>query len=221
MWGYIHFTYIVNSEDCLLNVTDRPFPQDVILQVEVYSNNSQVWQDREKALQDMYHQLYKRNHDTDEKPRSRNTGWIRGYCETSFLINLTGTNQICKLILAELFDRDSTVHDGANVMDGVTKDDTGNTVTAGASEDSTVSGDEGMEDSTTTCNDNAAKGGTTDGRPSQESASTSAREIFYDHIFNKGNNNHEESSFYSKNYTLYDLFEFYSKCLMWRCTILW
>lgn len=103
VWGYVHFTYIVNSEDCLVNVTERPFPQDVILQVEVYSNTTELWHEREGALHAMYKKMYNRSHVPSESSTYLNTGWIKSYCETSLLINLTGTRYFCQWILSELF----------------------------------------------------------------------------------------------------------------------
>ena len=32
-WSYVHFTYIVEPEDCLMDVKERPFPSHEILQV--------------------------------------------------------------------------------------------------------------------------------------------------------------------------------------------
>lgn len=104
LWGYIHFTYIVSSEDCLVNTTERPFPRDVILQVEVYSNTSEIWNEREKALLRGYNALY-RNQVSDVDSRELlSTIWIRDYCESNMIVNLTGTNYFCQLILAELVD---------------------------------------------------------------------------------------------------------------------
>lgn len=215
VWGYVHFTYIVNPKDCLLNVTDRPFPQDAIIQVEVYSNTSEIWLYREKALQDMYNKMYIKSHveDFDRKSKSKSTAWIKDYCGTSFIINLTGMNFFCQLILSEIF---KTL--------GVDKNSGG--VTTGA-EDSTE--DKAAEDSitmdeedsvTTDAGGNSIKDvtvNTLDGNSGHTSEAT-ARETFYDMIFrgstsrNSDRDDFSTTSFYSKNFTLYDLFEFYSKC---------
>lgn len=104
LWGYVHFTYIVSSEDCLVNITERPFPRDVIFQVEVYSNTSDIWSERGKALLHEYTKLYS-HHDSNENTREfLSTIWIRDYCESNMIVNLTGSNYFCELLLAELLD---------------------------------------------------------------------------------------------------------------------
>ena len=109
----------MNPEDCLLNMTARPFPQDVILQVEVYSNTSEVWQERERTLQHMM-----RNESGEKDLRSLlNVEWARSYCETSFIVNLTGTKYFCHLMITELLkvtgsDQDA-VDEDENVLTGI------------------------------------------------------------------------------------------------------
>ena len=94
----------MNSEDCLRNlITERPFPQDIILQVEAYSNSSEIWHEREKALQNIYNG--KSNYVVHTKSYS-NASWIENYCETSFFVNFTGTRYFCDLLLTSLFSDD-------------------------------------------------------------------------------------------------------------------
>ena len=50
LWGYVHFTYIVEPDDCLKDITERPFPYDEILQVEVYTNSTELWSKRQALL---------------------------------------------------------------------------------------------------------------------------------------------------------------------------
>lgn len=57
LWAYVHFTYIINAEDCLEQITDRPFPYDVILQVETFTNTSKLWRRRELAVIELYESL--------------------------------------------------------------------------------------------------------------------------------------------------------------------
>ena len=89
----------MNSEDCLVNVTDHPFPRDVILQVEVYSNTSEIWNQREKVLLHRYKNKYRRR-DLDKDSRD----FVKEYCESNMIVNLTGTNYFCQLLLAELIE---------------------------------------------------------------------------------------------------------------------
>lgn len=167
----------MNSEDCLVNFTERPFPKDVILQVEVYHNKSEIWLEREQAVQDLYNRMYIHNDDDDMDSRYFSTGWIRDYCETSPFINLTGARLFCQLILNELF--------------GATKD---STMEPDYKEprDAKVSVPDSMKDS---C--------------AKENLNDYISRYYEETIMEK-----EELSiaaFYSKNYTLYDLIEFYSK----------
>ena len=104
LWGYVHFAYIVSSEDCLVNITERPFPRDVIFQVEVYSNTSDIWSERAKALLHEYTKLYSHHNSNENSREFLSTLWIREYCESNMIVNLTGTNYFCQLILAELLD---------------------------------------------------------------------------------------------------------------------
>lgn len=167
----------MNSEDCLVNITERPFPKDVILQVEVYNNKSEIWLEREKALQDLYNRMYNRSHihniDDRGSRHFMSTGWIRDYCETSLFINLTGARFFCQLILTELG---------------------------------------GSEDSTMELNYTEARDGVPDSM-----WDSCAKEDLNDYInrYYKETSMEKEklsiSAFYSKNYTLYDLMEFYSK----------
>lgn len=190
LWGYVHFTYIVNSEDCLINITERPFPNDVILQVEVYSNTSDVWQERENALQELYDRTHNKRRVAGRKFKE-NTGllsmdWIRNFCETSFVVNLTGTNFLCQLILAELFNVYDSTEGGTSI----------NNI-----ENSTI------EDSMSVCEIG--------------SNSTCRHRDFYDRMIRNiempsKTHFHDdrlltEAEFFSKNYTLYDLMEYYSK----------
>ncbi|CAI8025541.1 Membralin [Geodia barretti] len=43
LWSYVHMKYVVEQEDCLTDIKDRPFSFDVILQVEVYSNTTELY----------------------------------------------------------------------------------------------------------------------------------------------------------------------------------
>lgn len=183
LWGYVHFTYIISSEDCLINVSKRPFPHDVILQVEVYSNTSEIWYEREKALQDLYHKIYDRSQSQDfNKESERNhffsTGWIKDYCESSFFINLTGTNFYCQFILTELFNFSNTKLNGENPVKNIEP----------------VSGEDNNK-----C----------------------AQENFYEWISKAKMTSANQkciteaeltiAAFYSRNYSLYDLFDLYGR----------
>lgn len=215
----------MNPKDCLLNVTDRPFPQDAIIQVEVYSNTSEIWFYREKALQDMYNEMYSKS-DFDRKSKSGSTAWIKDYCGTSFIINLTGTNFFCQLVLTEIFknlggsgeDKNAGVWDGVSTGAGdstVDKATEDSIATEGGMEDTGVGGDSIVnEDNTNGDEDITAD---TLGGHTSKLAST-AQETFYDMVFRGSASRNSDrvdfaaTSFYSTNYTLYDLFEFYSKC---------
>ena len=61
LWSYIHFTYIMGSEDCLHSITHRPFPSDVILQVEVYSNDTELWLKRQYKIDQIYNDIYSKS----------------------------------------------------------------------------------------------------------------------------------------------------------------
>lgn len=251
-----------------MNVTERPFPKDTIIQVEVYSNTSEIWLHREKALQDMYNRMHNRHYieDFERRSRRRSAAWIRDYCGSSFFINLTGTNFFCQLILTELAktlgniakDMHSTVTGGGAaksegstvVEDGVTIEDTSEEDSGNSSANSRdiegvgtmdTDGNITTMDGVTTdgvTTDGVATDGVTEveganthasgvdirnedkrtmgGRTSYSTATTT-RMTFYDVIFrrstscNTGHVNLHAKLFYSKNYTLYDLFEFYSK----------
>ena len=280
----------MNSKDCLLNITERPFPQDAIIQVEVYSNTSDIWLHREKALQDMYNRMYNRHYieDFERKSRRRSAAWIRGYCGSSFFINLTGTNFFCQLILTELAkslgniakDMHSSMTGGGSddakgstvngaVKDGVTVEDSSeeaggssrsmqDDVTTGDSDGdregvgatdadgdrtavttdgvtaegvTTEGGIEDMASGTTAVDGANARDSiknevkrTLGGRTSDCTATT-ARKAFYDVVLRRSTYcnsdfvNLHASSFYSKNYTLYDLFEFYGKWESWGLVI--
>lgn len=187
----------------------------------------------------MYNKLYNTNH-IHEQLESGSTGWIRGYCETSFLINLTGTNFLCQLILTEIIkalddtERDTTVNKNTDMGDSVTTD----AVEDGAMRDGegttgvVKDADAGFEDAKSgegDTNMDMKDNSISDTGPLQDfisdpldpagglqgSASTSPRESFYDMLTKKGTDkNHVDlavAAFYSKNYTLYELLEFYSK----------
>ena len=215
VWGYIHFTYIVNSKDCLLNLTDRPLPQDTIVQVEVYANSSEIWFHRERALQDMFKKKYNEDNqvpETDRKQRSMTDEWIRDYCGTSFLVTLTGTKFFCQLILTEFF----------KALDNSPKNSTEESNTAGATEqssDTTEEDNEGVEGVSTDADEENVRKEEEDKfgwhYSSDISNSTSARITFYDVVMGSGHRDPyadlAASSFYSKNHTLYDLFDFYSE----------
>ena len=170
----------MNSEDCLVNITDRPFPKDVILQVEVYNNKSEIWLEREQALQNLYNRMYSRSHvhSNDDDVDSISTFWIRDYCETSLFINLTGARLFCQLILNELF--------------GVSKD---STIESDYTEpwDDKVSIPDSMQN---TC--------------PKENLNDYITRCYKETIMEK--EKLSIAAFYSKNYTLYDLIEFHSKC---------
>ena len=191
LWGYVHFTYIVNSEDCLINITERPFPNDVILQVEVYSNSSDVWQEREKALQVLYDNTYGKKTVSGKKFNQSggllSIGWIRNFCETSFVVNLTGTNFFCQLMLAELFNVYENSRGDETSMNDV-ENVTGHTVDI--NEVCTVN-------SNSTCRR----------RNFYESLDISSKTS----IHSSDGEMLSEAEFFSLNYTLYDLIDFYSK----------
>ena len=59
----MHFTYIVEPEDCLREIKERPFPYDEILQVEVYTNTTDLWNKRQAFLVELYDSLSHRQSD--------------------------------------------------------------------------------------------------------------------------------------------------------------
>lgn len=97
-----------------MNITERPFPRDVILQVEVYSNSSDLWNKREKALQDFYEEISDDIYPLFEKEKQlesshTSTLWqnkfldsLSQFCETNILVNLTGTKVLCVTLYEEL-----------------------------------------------------------------------------------------------------------------------
>ena len=102
LWGYVHFTYIMNPEDCLKDVTQRPFPLDVILQVEVYSNDSELWEERQKAIEQLYLDLYNRSHtvyESDGRATYTRDKLMEKSCQRSLLVNWTGAHGLCLFIL--------------------------------------------------------------------------------------------------------------------------
>lgn len=195
LWGYVHYTYIVSSQDCLANITERPFPHDVILQVEVYSNSSEIWYQREKSLQDLSIKIYNESvfdHNIRKKSKTGiflHTNWIKDYCESSFFVNLTGTSFFCQLILEELFTSGEANDDRMETNSGVLE----NTGTVGVRDTSVSSScpQENFYDAIGVLSESTTK-----------------------HHFDHKNYLNAESAraaFYSKNYTLYDLIQFYSE----------
>ena len=193
----MHYTYIVNSEDCLVNITERPFPQDVILQVEVYSNISEVWQERERAMQELYDHMYTKK-DSEKKFSSRGDGgflsivWIRDFCEANFVVNLTGTNFFCQLLLSELFSVNGYIGDSTfkDVDDAL---DNRNDVDEFSSNDAM--------NSTLTC-----------GRRSFYHIIRISDLSSVDGVcFGDDSEMISRADFFSKNFALYDLIEVYSK----------
>ena len=59
----MHFTYIVDPEDCLSEIEEQPFPYDEILQVEVYTNTTDLWNKRQAVLVELYGTLSHRQSD--------------------------------------------------------------------------------------------------------------------------------------------------------------
>lgn len=150
---------------------------------------------------------------------SGSTGWISDYCETSFLINLTGTKFFCQLILTEIFrsldatDGDTTASKNIDsVTTGAVEDDRdGVGKDAGVGFDGTGS-DEG--DTNMDMEDSSANGlveDTLDQCGISQTEGSNSRENFYDMLTRKGNVDPAAAAFYSKNYTLYELLDFYSK----------
>ena len=45
---------MTNPANCLHEIAEEPIPRDIILQVEVYSNSTTVWKERQYALTDLY-----------------------------------------------------------------------------------------------------------------------------------------------------------------------
>lgn len=46
--------------DCLEQITERPFPYDVILQVEAFTNSTPLWRRRELAIAELYQSAQER-----------------------------------------------------------------------------------------------------------------------------------------------------------------
>lgn len=66
LWGYVHFTYIVEPDDCLKEITERPFPYDEILQVEVYTNSTELWSKRQALLLELHVSASLTHHQLDK-----------------------------------------------------------------------------------------------------------------------------------------------------------
>eukprot|EP00731_Ephydatia_muelleri_P018618 Em0011g658a len=57
LWWYVHWAYILYPDNCLLHVAPRSLPPDTILQVEAYSNNSELWALRQQVALKRYRKL--------------------------------------------------------------------------------------------------------------------------------------------------------------------
>jgi hypothetical protein len=82
--------YVVEPEDCLTDIMERPFPYEDILQVEVYSNSTELWLKRQSLLMEMYdspldvdtESIVSQNDDKEEKVQneleihSESLGWF-------------------------------------------------------------------------------------------------------------------------------------------------
>ena len=140
LWGYVHFTYIVSSEDCLLNVTERPLPPDVILQVEVYSNDSELWAVRHKAVEELYFKMYNRSCPADgsgRKMKLTREELVNKSCEANRFVNWTGAHYLCQFMVEVLYmsveflnaydkgysDKDHTLQSQEEVDEGVMQHD--------------------------------------------------------------------------------------------------
>ena len=136
VWGYVHYSYMLHPTDCLGQVTQRPFPRDVILQVEVYSNGSYLWEKRNQALLNLYetisskslrdHLLDDLNSNTTAETSEDNLSnpkqdlnevkeWSEYYCDYS-LLDLLGLRSFCKTLV------DIAEQSNANADDQVTVD---------------------------------------------------------------------------------------------------
>lgn len=189
LWGFVHFTYIVNAEDCLGNITERPFPHDVILQVEAYSNASEIWDAREKALRHKYNQLYFSDIESQTggvNSEELNTTWTRDYCESNFIVNLTGTNYFCQMILLELFTNSEK-----NINSRSTEDIDGSMDSPLVKNTcAQINFNQWIENKNNICY-----------QPGTDAGDFSVEEEYI------------KTAFYSKNHTLFNLFDHHSKCL--------
>ncbi|XP_065904120.1 membralin-like isoform X2 [Dysidea avara] len=48
LWGYTHFVFVKDPENCIPHV--EHLPSDMILQIEIYHNSTQLWKYRNKAI---------------------------------------------------------------------------------------------------------------------------------------------------------------------------
>ena len=99
MWSYIHNTYIIEPVDCLDQFTSRPFPGDIILQVEVYTNSSFLWQQRLLELDALYEAYNSNNYSYENVPESSvnesdESTLVKEYC-SSLLPNVTRAHFLC------------------------------------------------------------------------------------------------------------------------------
>ncbi len=205
LWGYVHFTYIMSSEDCLTSITDRPFPRDVILRVEIYSNNSDIWYARQKALKALFHEVHVAHPGIEDDDISSilNSQWITEFCETNILVSLTGTNFFCNSLLTEIYDNDrDPLIESPSEYDSVennVSDDSNEEEGYNVSVNTSALRYEFLENVSLRF----------DARDSDEEGSTSLENnTSTQEIEDMGGN---YSAFLSKNHSLYELFNIYSK----------
>ena len=198
LWGYVHFTYIMSSEDCLVSITDRPFPRDIILQVEVYSNTSEVWHEREKALENLYNSIHSNRQEEFRDQEFNRIDWIEDFCEKNLLINLTGTKLFCAFILYELY---SNGKDDGNML----RDEEVSLQNIGVENVSQVDGD-----SPETKESDYVEMPFTYNNHSENvisKSNTSLESNTDSHLTEEERRN----EFYAKNRSLYELFDYYSR----------
>lgn len=192
----------MSSEDCLVNITERPFPSDVILQVEVYSNTSDIEHERERFLLNMYNKKYNRtSNDASSNPESTkflNTSWIAEYCEANFIVSFTGTKFFCQFVLSELYN---SIHaDAANRSEEIFpegREGSGVSLSAGSNtSDPVLLNDYSRDNSSITV---PMSGGNLSSDDVEGVQFNAEEELSYD-------------VFSAKNRTLYEIFDYYSRC---------
>jgi len=87
-------------------MTRQPFPSDVILQVEVYTNDSELWLKRQNKVQQIYNDVYRGScpSNGDRKTRSlTREEFLAESCSFSGIWSWTGLPQACSLSMNMIF----------------------------------------------------------------------------------------------------------------------
>ena len=93
----------MGSEDCLHNMTQRPFPSDVILQVEVYSNDSDLWLKRQTKVQQIYNDIYRGSCSSDKSRSLTREEFLAETCSFGGIWSWIGLPHACRLSMSVIF----------------------------------------------------------------------------------------------------------------------